>query len=169
MDDGDIMCHPVLVHSYFHEFDDANAKVGEERNLHKKEVIYCVDDLGAPPEWKVDDVRKLVTVSTVTAGSTTLGVAVGPRQFIAERLLAKAHVIRAMHERAHLCQDPQTWFALQRGSLGVGRINHRRHELQKSTTRLDKGLERSSSQNLQRTARCHTQRRPLWNRLQKSA
>ena len=109
MDDGDIMCHPVLMHCYFHEFDDANAKVGEERNLHKKEVIYYVDDQGAaPPEWKVDDVRKLATVSTVTAGSTTLGVAVGPRQFIAERLLAKAHVIRAMHGRVHLCQDPQT-------------------------------------------------------------
>ena len=55
---------------------------------------------------------------------TTLGVAVGPRQFIADQLLAKADVIRAMHERAQLCQDLQTEFALLRGSLGVSRINH---------------------------------------------
>ena len=61
----------------------------------------------------------MAKVSTVTAGSTTLGVAVGPRQFIADQLLAKADVIRAMHERVQLCQD-QTEFALQR----VSRINH---------------------------------------------
>ena len=48
----------------------------------------------------------------------------GPRQFIAEQLLAKADVIRAMHERVQLCQDPQTEFALFCGRLGVSRINH---------------------------------------------
>ena len=42
----------------------------------------------------------------------------GPRQFLADQLLAKADVIRAMHERVQLCQDPQTEFAL-RESLGV--------------------------------------------------
>ena len=68
--------------------------------------------------------RKLASVSTVTAGSTTLGVAAGPRQFIADQLLAKADVIRAMHERVQLCRDPQTEFALLRESLGVSRINH---------------------------------------------
>ena len=36
----------------------------------------------------------------------------------------KADVIRAMHERVQLCQDPQTEFALLRESLGVSRINH---------------------------------------------
>ena len=35
----------------------------------------------------------------------------GPRQFIADQLLAKADVIRAMHKRVQLCQDPQTEFA----------------------------------------------------------
>ena len=29
-----------------------------------------------------------------------------------------------MHERVRLCQDPQTYFALLRESLGVSRINH---------------------------------------------
>ena len=48
----------------------------------------------------------------------------GPRQFIADQLLAKADVIRAMHERVHLCQDPQTEVALLRECLGVSRINH---------------------------------------------
>ena len=65
-----------------------------------------------------------------------------------------ADVIRAMHERAQLCQDPQTEFAL-RESLGVSRINNilrvhgtqsfRNSELQKSTTKLDRGLSKGSS------------------------
>ena len=45
-------------------------------------------------------------------GSITLGVAVGLRQFIADQLLAKAYVTRAVHERVQLCQDPQTERAL---------------------------------------------------------
>ena len=32
MDDGEILCHPILVPSYLQEFDVANAKVGAERN-----------------------------------------------------------------------------------------------------------------------------------------
>ena len=32
MDDGDIMCHPILVPSFLQDFDVANAKVGAERN-----------------------------------------------------------------------------------------------------------------------------------------
>ena len=47
----------------------------------------------------------------------------GPRQFIADQLLAKTDVIRAMHERVQLCQDPQTEFAFLRESLGASRIN----------------------------------------------
>ena len=79
----------------------------------------------------------------------------GPRQFIADQLLAKADVIRAMHERVQLCQDPQTEFALLRESLGVGRINHilrvhatrscTRNELQKSTKKLFPGFTEDSS------------------------
>ena len=49
-------------------------------------------------EWMVRDVRNMAKVSTAVAGSITLGVAVGPRQFIADQLLAKADVIRAMHD-----------------------------------------------------------------------
>ena len=65
----------------------------------------------------------MAVVSVFTAASVPLG---GPvdRQFIADQLLAKADVIRAVHERVQLCQDPQTEFALLRESLGVSRINH---------------------------------------------
>ena len=88
MHGGDILCHPVLVPSYLHDFDDANDKVGADRNPFKTEVVYYVADLdAAPPKWKLDEVRKLASVSTVAAGSTSLGVAVGPRQFIATQIL----------------------------------------------------------------------------------
>ena len=39
MDDGDILCHPILVPFYLQEFDVANAKVGAERKPTQKEVI----------------------------------------------------------------------------------------------------------------------------------
>ena len=100
MDDGDAMCHPVLVPSCLHEFDDADAKVGAERTPQKTEVICYLEDVGA-----------------------ALGVAVLLRQFIADQLLAKADVTRAMHERVQVCQDPQIEFALLRESPGVRRIS----------------------------------------------
>ena len=40
MDDGDIMCHPILVLSFLQDFEVANARVGAERNPLKTEVIY---------------------------------------------------------------------------------------------------------------------------------
>ena len=45
IDDGDILCHPVLGSFDLHEFDDTNDKVGAERNPQKTEVIYYVADL----------------------------------------------------------------------------------------------------------------------------
>ena len=48
----------------------------------------------------------------------------GPRRCIADKLLARVDVMRAMHERVQLFQDPQTEFALLRESLGVSRMNH---------------------------------------------
>ena len=71
----------------------------------------------------MENLRSLAKTSAVTDGSITLGVVVGSRQFITDQLLSKADVIRAMHERVQLCQDPQTESAL-RESLGVSRINH---------------------------------------------
>ena len=125
MDDGDIMCHPILVLPFLQDFDVANAKVGAERNPLKTEVIYCVNDLvAAPLEWKIGDVRSLATTSAVTAGSITLGVAVESRQFITDPLLSEADVVRTKHEGVQLCQNPQTEFVLLRESLGVSRINH---------------------------------------------
>ena len=114
-----------LSQSILQDFDVANARVGAERNPLKKEVIFFVNDLdAAPPEWRVGDVRSLAKTSAVTDGSITLGVAVGSRQFIADQPLGKAGVIRAMHERVQLCQDPQTEFALLRESLGVSHQPH---------------------------------------------
>ena len=56
MDDGDIMCHPILMPSFLQAFDVANARVGADRNPLKTEVIYYVNDLdAAPPEWRVGD------------------------------------------------------------------------------------------------------------------
>ena len=124
MDDGDMMCHPIPVPSYLQEFDDANAKVGAERNPLRAEVINYLPNVdAAPSEWKVNDLCLLASVSTVACGSNTLGVAVGPRQILADQLLANADVVRAMHERVQLCQDPETEFALLRESLGV-RVGH---------------------------------------------
>ena len=78
MDDGDIMCHPILVLPFLQHFHVANAKVGAQRNPLKTEVIHYVNDLDAAPlEWKIGDVRSLAKTSAVTGGSITLGVAVG--------------------------------------------------------------------------------------------
>ena len=107
MDDGDIMCHPILVLPFLQDFDGANARVGAERNPMKTEVIYYVNDLdAAPPEWNIGDVRSLAKTSAVTDGSITLGVAVGSRQFVKDQILSKADVIRAMRERVQLLPRP---------------------------------------------------------------
>ena len=47
MDDGDIMCHPILVPPYLQEFGVFSVNVGAERHPQKTEVIYHVNDLGA--------------------------------------------------------------------------------------------------------------------------
>ena len=72
----------------------------------------------------ISDVRLLTSFFAAVRGNVTLRVAAGPRQYIADQVLAKGDVSRAMHERVQLCQAPQTEFALQRESLGVSRINH---------------------------------------------
>ena len=69
---------PILVPSYLREFDDAKHKFGADRNHQKTEVINYIADLDAAPlESGIDEVKLHATVSTVAAGSTTLGVAVG--------------------------------------------------------------------------------------------
>ena len=108
MDDGDIMCHPILVPSFLQEFDVAIARVGAERNPVKTEVIYYGNDLdAAPPSGESATCRIWPKPQQSPRGCMTLGVAVGPRQHIADQLLAKADVIRAMHESVQLCQDPR--------------------------------------------------------------
>ena len=109
-------------------------------------------------QWRIRDVQNMAKVPTAIAGSTTLGVAVGPRQYIVDQLWAEADVIRAIHERVQLCQDPQTEFALLRESLGVSHINHilREHghtiiQEQRAATTLGSGLSNGSSRVSRRT------------------
>ena len=48
-------------------------KSGQSEIRRSQEVIYHVADMeAAPPEWKIDEVRLLASVSTVAAGSNTL-------------------------------------------------------------------------------------------------
>ena len=127
-----------------------------QRNPQKTEVIYFVADLDAArPEWKIGEVRKLASVST-------LGVAVEPRRFVADQLLTKADVIRAMHERVQLCQDPQNLrcFAKVLASAAsttspgyMATESCKRNELLKSTTRLGRDPLKSSSWDSQRKVR----------------
>ena len=78
IDDGDILSHPILVPPDLQVFDTANAKNGAEWNPQKTEDIHHASDLDAArPEWRIDDVRSLASVSTAAHGSVTLGVAVG--------------------------------------------------------------------------------------------
>ena len=59
-------------------FDEANIKVGHERNRLKTEVIYHTASLdNADLAWRVDEVRNLAAVTLAGDGATTLGVAVG--------------------------------------------------------------------------------------------
>ena len=50
-DDGDILCHPVLVLHYLAVFDTAIAEIVAERNRQKTEVV---SDLG---NWKIGNLR----------------------------------------------------------------------------------------------------------------
>ena len=98
LDNGDNLCHPILVLPNLQASDTANAKIGAERNKRNTEVIYHVADLdAAPPEWKINDVRPLVSVATAVRGHVTLGVETSSWQ---------KEVIRTMHEHVQLCQGP---------------------------------------------------------------
>ena len=121
------MCHPVLVSHFLDAFDEANEVPGALRNPSKTEVIYyatqeVLDSHSA--EWRLGVVRLKAAVSLASEGADTLGVATGPASFVAEQLYRKTKVVKAIHERLQLCQDPQTEFVLARESLGVGRVNH---------------------------------------------
>ena len=71
VDDGGILCHPILVPSYLQQFDVANAKVGAERKPLKTEVIYYVNDLGAAPhERRIGDVQNTTKVSSHACSAT---------------------------------------------------------------------------------------------------
>jgi len=127
LDDGDILCHPTLVMPYFEAFDAANVAIGATRNRQKTEVSYfaTADVMFQNAQlWRLEEVRSMASVSLASEGCKTLGVAVGPPEAVAEQLDEKAKVVKAMHERIQICQDPLIEFILLRESLGVGRVNH---------------------------------------------
>ena len=157
------MCHPILVPSYLHELDDANAKVGAERNPQKTEVTHYVDDLNAaPPEWKVDDVQNMATVSTVTAGSTTLGVAVGSDSSLQGPALGqRRHSSHARNVSSCVRTRRQNLLSSAKVSESAASTTSsectatrscRRNEPLKSTTRLDSDLLRGSSRVSRKTS-----------------
>jgi len=127
LDDGDIFCHSQLVARYLQAFDEANARIGAVRNPKKTEVMYyttpeILDQESAA--WQTGLGKEKATILFASEGTLTLGVATGPRDVIIEQLDRKTRVVKAMHERVQLCQNPQTEFVLARDSLGVGRVNH---------------------------------------------
>ena len=127
LDDGDILCSPLLVKPFLIAFDRVNPVVGAERSCSKTEVTYyCTEEeleVNAGP-WRLGDIRSMASVGTAAKGSVTLGVATGPDEFVEEQMQQKIQVLKAMYERTQVCADPQTEFVLARQSLGVSRVNH---------------------------------------------
>ena len=85
LDDGDILCCPILVLPFLQAFDEANPSAGAERSCPKTEVIYysTQDELDTnSSQWQLQAVRTLATVSTVDDGSFTLGIATGSGAFV---------------------------------------------------------------------------------------
>ena len=123
VDDGDIMCHPILVPSFLQEFDVGNAKVGAARKPQKAEVR----ELDATPlEWRILDVQNSYRWKHHTRSRCRPSTNSKAKQ-------------RSFEPRTNaFCQDPQTEFA---------RTDH----MQKSTTRLGSGLSNGSSQISRRT------------------
>jgi hypothetical protein len=67
LDDGDILCDPLLVYHFLASFDGSNGEVGGERNRLKTEVIYYADQSTIEANaatWRVAEVRELASVST---------------------------------------------------------------------------------------------------------
>ena len=106
---------------------EKNERVGAERSLSKTDVIYYSTDEDLAQQavgWRVEEVSTKASVSLASSNTNTLGVATSPAEFVNAQLKRKTRVVKAMHERVQLCQDPQTEFVLATESSGVGRVNH---------------------------------------------
>ena len=116
----------MVVH-YLTAFDEANPKVGAERNKTKMEVIYfaTAEEMNAHRvQWRLHEVEQQAEVKSASQGTMTLGVMTGPDSSIDEQMWNKVKVVKAMQERVAICQDPQTEHVLNRQSLGIGPVNH---------------------------------------------
>ena len=93
------------------------------RDYEKTEVLYCSTSecLEQPrSSWQVHVVQAKATTCLASVGTLTLGVAIGSPEAVAQQLDQKTKVVKAMHERVRLCQNPQTEFVL----ANIGRANH---------------------------------------------
>ena len=127
LDDGDIMCDPLLVRPFLEAFDRANTGPGAVRNLSKSDVVYYVDDetLAAhAAAWDVEAIRSLARVSTADTPTPTLGVVTGASDAIEAQLAQKVNVVKGIQAKVAVCADTQTEHVLDRQSLGIGRVNH---------------------------------------------
>ena len=87
-------------------------------------LCYVSDLDNADPEWKNTEARAPAAVATATHGNSTLESQWAHDTAWRTTSWQKADVLRAMHERVRLCQDPRIAFALTRESLEVNRVNH---------------------------------------------
>ena len=119
LDDGDILCHPLLVLPIYKCSTQPTLKLEQKSSTASQTWVQLT-----LPEWRINDVRPPASVSAAAHGHVTLEIAVGPRQCAADHLLVKADIIRAMCVRVQLCQDPHTEFAIFCESRGVSRIKY---------------------------------------------
>ena len=127
LDDGDIICDPLLVLPHLKAFDQANAPAGAQRNLIKTEVVLLASEeeiARNSTAWNLEQVRALATVKSATDPGITLGVATGELQVCKDQLLQKVEVNRSMQQKVQICADAQTEHVLNRQCLGINKVNH---------------------------------------------
>ena len=87
LDDGDVLCDPLLVPAYLRAFDDANKLVGAMRNAKKTEVVYYAtrDEMERNSSiWRLEEVRGMASLLTPEDANLTLGVAIGGPQAVGQ-------------------------------------------------------------------------------------
>ena len=179
IEDGDIHSHPILVPSYLHEIDDANDKVGAERHPQKTEIIYCVADLdAAPPEWTRYDCMHLspqcsleaLRLESLWCPVNSLRLNSWPKKMSFELCVSEFGCARTRRQNLRsfakaLALAVTTTFSGCTATRSCRKDAAEIHDKvgQRSLERLFLGFTER-----QFGAR-HTQRRPVWNRIQKRA
>ena len=127
LDDGTVVCDPLLVVPYLLAFDDASGEKKASRNLSKSNVIIYapqeVIDANADA-WRLSETRSLAKVCGPEGNLLTLGAALGGVASRVEHFRRKTTVAQAMHDKIRQCEHTQIEMILSRSCLGVGKINH---------------------------------------------